>query len=350
MSRMDKLVPGTAVGRMRSVYRRLPGAQWLKQNILFPSGHGSWLYTADTVAWMYRPELNRQLPRSFRLFAEFCRHQAKLWDPVLGGQRLLELGIWWNHLISEADSLRLEIDNRVVFLDLLDPRMLQVPNELLDSSIANTIEQCLAPGDTFLDIGANHGTFSIVAGHKVGQSGMVLAFEPQPRLANLVRRSLSEISGLCFDVFQIACGDREGEVEFFVPRESSGRAGIFAEYSASRSHRMLPVKMKPLDELVAGRELRGNIFIKVDVEGAEAAVLSGARLLVERYRPRMLIEINPRAMQAAGTSLVSFKSWFLERDYTLYSDVNALGVRHRLRDFDTKRHQNIILWPPGESP
>ena len=61
-----------------------------------------------------------------------------------------------------------------------------------------------------------------MASQIVGKRGRVIAVEPQPNLADMVRRSLAANDRAPFEVHAMACGDREGEIEFVVSRESSG--------------------------------------------------------------------------------------------------------------------------------
>ena len=60
-----------------------------------------------------------------------------------------------------------------------------------EEPVARMFRRILRPGDTFLDIGANEGYFSILAGHLAGGNGRVHAFEPQSRLQRVVKRNFT---------------------------------------------------------------------------------------------------------------------------------------------------------------
>ena len=60
--------------------------------------------------------------------------------------------------------------------------------------------------------------------------------------------------------------------------------------------------MRTIDDLLAGRTLPGQVFIKLDVEGSEVSFLRGAGRFIRATAPRILIEMNAAAMRAAGTS------------------------------------------------
>lgn len=72
-------------------------------------------------------------------------------------------------------------------VDLSDPRITDVYYEMtMPTGEARVLSQLLEDGDSFIDIGANHGSYSLLARKRVGERGRVVAFEPQPHLARLL--------------------------------------------------------------------------------------------------------------------------------------------------------------------
>jgi hypothetical protein len=75
------------------------------------------------------------------------------------------------HSVSTgSDDVGLDLGTYTIFLDLHDPRMLQVPNELFKDE-ANIVRSSLAEGDTFVDVEANQCSFSVIASR---------SFRPRP--------------------------------------------------------------------------------------------------------------------------------------------------------------------------
>ena len=151
--------------RLRAAIADIPGARLLYES--FRESPGSWLYQRPTVDWLSDPALASQLPRSYRFFARYCAAQRR--DPIgaemlLHGIMALSRGFADGHQI-----IPLQIGAMTVFLDPQDPRFLRVPTELV--GLPNVLRHFLQPGDSFVDIGANHGTFSIVASGLVGSRG-----------------------------------------------------------------------------------------------------------------------------------------------------------------------------------
>ncbi len=311
--------------RLRAALRRFPGARLVHESLY--GSPGSWLYKRPTLDWLSDRALARQLPAPYRWFARYCAAQQR--SPI--GAELLLRGIiaLSSRLGTHARTVPLRIGATTVFLDLHDPRFLQIPRELI--GLPQVLRHFIGPGDAFIDVGANHGTFSLVASALVGKEGRVIAIEPQPRLAKLLTQALAQ-SPAPFEVHQVACGDRREEIEFYIPRATSGAAGRFAPYSAISDHRAIKVAMRGLDEIIDWRRLPRRVFIKVDVEGSELAFLKGARELIIGLAPVMLIEINPVAMRAAGTSTTKLVSALTELGYSRFVTPDDLATSQALTE------------------
>jgi FkbM family methyltransferase len=124
----------------------------------------------------------------------------------------------------------------------------------------------LRPGDTFIDVGANVGSYTLLASGVCGASS--LAFEPDPHTAQCLRRNL-ELNGLQSRamVFETALGDVDGEAEFTIGRDTTNQV---VSLPAAETRR---VSMRRLDS-ISGAE--AALLMKIDVEGFEEQVLAGA--------------------------------------------------------------------------
>jgi FkbM family methyltransferase len=245
-----------------------------------------------------------------RLFARYCSGPG--YQPN-GAELLLRGIIGLGPSKSSLDGIiPLQIGDATVFLDLLDPRFLRIPRELTEAP--RVLRHFLRPGDTFIDAGANHGTFSMVAAQLVGTEGLVVSIEPQPRLAGLLRK-LAALGPSRFQVHQIACGQRTEEIEFYIPSATSGSGGLFPKFSAQSHHRTIHVAMRPLDDVIDWRGLPGRILMKLDVEGSELSCLRGAGQLIRATAPVLMLEINPSAMRAAATPKAALIKMVLDLGY-----------------------------------
>jgi FkbM family methyltransferase len=165
--------------------------------------------------------------------------------------------------------------------------------------IQRALKRDLRPGDTFFDIGANAGFFSLVAARIVGERGKVVAFDPEPSNYQSLREqfALNDLRN-CHPVAE-AIGSAEGETVFSMdaPGSSMGRLG-----AARKGQREIRVRVTTLD--AACRQWGIPAMIKVDVEGAEADVLRGAQQLLASGKVVWLIELHgPEPADAVGRML-----------------------------------------------
>lgn len=165
---------------------------------------------------------------------------------------------------------------------------------LIEAGPVAHLRSVVAPGSTVIDVGANIGFFALRFGRWVGPGGRVVAIEPEQRnMASLRRRVRRAGLETVVECVQGAAADRPGEVRLAVNPAHPG------------DHRLAddgePVRAVTLDELTAG-DPRKVALVKIDVQGAEMLVLSGARHVIERHRPAIFVEIDDEALKQFGSS------------------------------------------------
>jgi FkbM family methyltransferase len=131
-----------------------------------------------------------------------------------------------------------------------------------------------------VDVGANHGEMLLNAA--LPEGARVLAFEPNPVVARVLRRSLSE-TGMAVELREEAVGETAGEVRLFVDRAWSGGSTVVAE-KAARGVEVVTVAEVALAEVFAGLACwPGSLLLKLDIEGHEPAALRGLMGNLERW-------------------------------------------------------------------
>lgn len=161
------------------------------------------------------------------------------------------------------------------------------------------LRACLLPGDVFLDIGANSGYFTVIAGGLVGPTGEVHCFEPADGVrARLARNVVLNGFDNCH-VRAEAVWSHAGEVPFFetnVP-DNSGCSSVLPGPGRTTTPRFL--HSTTLDE-IAGQMGRAVDLVKIDVEGGELAAIEGGRhLLGGPKAPAIIFESHEIAPQLA---------------------------------------------------
>ena len=79
------------------------------------------------------------------------------------------------------------------------------------------------------------------------------------------------------------------------------------------------VAQTTIDELAASLALDRLDFIKADIEGGELRMLEGARASLERFRPRLLLELNGAHLARAGDTLADAFAFFAQRGYSAFA-------------------------------
>jgi FkbM family methyltransferase len=141
-------------------------------------------------------------------------------------------------------------------------------------------------GDVIYDIGAHAGFFSLLFGRLTGPSGRVYAFEPSRANFERLRANVQANRLIQIEARHLAISDRCGETSF-----EEGRTSLQGRLSAAGGAGRATVQATTIDALVREGATPPSL-LKIDVEGAEGAVLRGAVCTLARYRPRLLLEIH----------------------------------------------------------
>jgi FkbM family methyltransferase len=164
--------------------------------------------------------------------------------------------------------------------------------QIYERRMTEVLQILLKQGDTFIDIGANEGYFSILASSMV-LDGKVYCIEPQRRLQPVLRENIRINSARAISVHSIAMSSQEGRVELFLrPSTNTGASSIFRHWKIGRTRETVPVTT--LDAFFAKNAIEKARLMKVDVEGAEELVIRGAqRVLKEQLIDFVALEYHP---------------------------------------------------------
>jgi FkbM family methyltransferase len=156
----------------------------------------------------------------------------------------------------------------------------------------------LGPGSCFVDVGANEGYFSVIAARLVGESGTVIAIEPQRRLRSVLEKNFELNSIPNVQLVAAAISDRAGSATLHLsPDTNSGSTGL----TQSTSYRTAQdtVETLTLEELLDRRGVTQVDLMKMDIEGFEYEAILGSPQLFRTHRVRALaLELHGRALVA----------------------------------------------------
>jgi FkbM family methyltransferase len=145
-----------------------------------------------------------------------------------------------------------------------------------------------------IDVGAHVGLYTLMAARRVSR---VVAFEPSRQNFKLLRKNviLSRLTNV--DVRREAVTDRVGTVTFQEFQGSSWGRSMMCGMLPQEFTTPISVQSTTIDAL----EMEPNV-LKIDVEGAEAAVLQGAANTIQRAQPIIFLEVHHQRLQALGAT------------------------------------------------
>ena len=163
--------------------------------------------------------------------------------------------------------------------------------------IRRLMERLLRPGDCVIDVGAAFGVHTLTAAALVGDRGRVIALEPQEQFFSLLLRNCIENARYNVVPYCAAAAEREGRAGLR-PVEYEGEATPMADvFLVPAEGASTYTSCVPLDSLeIDGR----TALVKIDVQGSEAGVVEGARALLARDRPLLIVEFELHCLARFG--------------------------------------------------
>lgn len=150
----------------------------------------------------------------------------------------------------------------------------------------------VSKGQSFLDVGAHVGKYTVQLARLVGESGHVIAVEPHPRNYELLLLNIRHSGMKNIAAFQVAAWKEDCALELFLGKDSgvhSLRRGLQEWHGFDTDRGGVTVDAKRLDDILEDFEIRVD-WIKIDAEGAEIEVLQGLQRTLIEDRPNLVVE------------------------------------------------------------
>lgn len=277
-------------------------------------------------------KLSPALPRLWGYVVKIRKHYAHSQPP-------LEI-----ETVFEGD-----IKVRTLLSDHIEAQLFWQGFQEADEGVLRLIKRHLPPDGIFIDIGANIGSFTLVAA-RIAPRGKVHAFEPSDhhfrRLSNNV--ALNHFGNVALN--KLGLSDKTESATLFLPSLSgemnnSGAASLYSANNAPGMQVTEQVQLIALDDYVQKNGINRIDLIKIDIEGAEFDALKGSIETLKRFRPIVLMELDMDNMQRAACSPNEILDFWRALNYRVGRIRNS-GETTPINDAsDLAPHQNLMCQP-----
>jgi FkbM family methyltransferase len=249
-----------------------------------------------------------------------------------------------NHYQYASLSLRkIKLGSGTVELDLSEFMEWHFYYDFLDESISNLIALA-EPGDHVLDVGSNIGATVLALCERVGETGSVVGFEPDPDRFKKCTLLL-EANGLGTNVvypFALGASSETGKIRIRNPSNKGMNQVCSATAETSRG---TLISIRKLDDFVENENISRIDLIKIDVEGYEAKVMAGALRTLSKFRPRLFIEIDASNLRDHNAHPEDIFGPLRQLGYSLYRNSILQPIDEKNQSTYLKDHFDLVALP-----
>jgi len=262
------------------------------------------------------------------------RLAAALYPPSRSAKRYMQ------GVMRRGDGLLMHLDSRnhidwvTIFRGGFEPEL------------TSLLQRWLGPGSVFVDVGANIGCHVLTAGSAVGETGIVLAFEPNPSVRDVLEGNI-RLNG--FDgrtrVHGCALGRSASRQVLRVPRADTpegANMGLASLVALKSDFDAVEVAVEPFDSVFDATGLSRCDVVKIDVQGYESEVLAGMTSVLSRFRPKVIFEWEAWAWAQAGADFPTVIQFFSGMGYAVFKLDPTGGEVPVVASSALPRHQDLI--------
>jgi FkbM family methyltransferase len=177
--------------------------------------------------------------------------------------------------------------------------------------VQRVFRELVAPSDVVIDVGANWGLHTLCLSGLVERSGRVIAIEPFLPAAEELEWHTRRNGCDNVTILRAAAGRGDGTA-FFRPGAAPTTGSLRRDGDPAGASDV-QTQVRALDSVVREFGLSAVKLVKIDVEGAESMVLSGARALLRELRPHVVVELHTPEQDVAVAAALGGSGYRISR-------------------------------------
>ncbi len=213
---------------------------------------------------------------------------------------------------------------------------------LYETGEVKFFERILQPGLTVVDVGANIGLYTALAARAVGESGRVIALEPEPETFGFLQQTIAANGFQNVEPNRVAASAKPGAARLYRNPDNRGDSRLYDDPLLKDS---VAIETTTLDALLAGRAVD---ILKMDAQGAEGLVLAGAQeMLANSPHLTIVMEFWPYGLERTGYDALTLLKQLAAQNFRLWEATGA--ALQSVGDFEAligrlqgRRYTNLI--------
>lgn len=281
-----------------------------------------------------RPYVTREFPGWGKLYAFVAGHTRD-----------------WLWAGAPVKTIRGKLHGYVLQLDLSkwSDRSTYFLGRWYDLEIQLFMTDMIGPGDTVVDIGANHGNFALAASQLLGNAGRVICFEPNTNCLRILDHAIASNQIQNILVHRVGLGERDEELTLSVPVFNSGEGTFGRSAYGDNVTYQVRAQVKRGDKMLSDEH---PSLIKIDVEGFECNVIAGLAKTINRDRPIILTEVVLTHLANCNASVAKLTALMKDFEYEGFKiGLKKEDGRHnwQLTPFDARDSEFDAVWMHRDS-
>jgi len=233
------------------------------------------------------------------------------------------------------------IDGQKIFLDRWDSLDL-LENRVYGELDTKIVKKIVKSGDVVLDLGANIGYFTILFAKIVGENGKVVAFEPESKNFQILKKNISENGYNNVILENKAVSEKNGSTVLFTGTKSSGANRIYEPKKAQewrkkekqQEFEKNEIETVSIDKFLNEKEIEKVNFIKIDIEGGEFFALKGMKNILKNPDLKIFMEWDRPALEDSGIKPIEVLELLKQENFIIYY---VHDIKNKLELADEKK-------------